>query len=275
MNNTLVVTTYDEERYFLEIQIRSIAKYLSPCNLIYIYCDPNNNYTKWLNWFEENLKPLVPNFTVSTYNNFYFFDSSNYKGSWKNLAWSMKIFASSKVETDNYWDLDSKNFFFKEANLSSFKEVFPFDMAGSEWDPVLQRLHERFNITNTIFKSNVVPFKYITSISRELSSILDMNGVDIEIDNILYYQAYIHSKGYTVSPGECFANNSLVTYDFGKIYTVRQIYQIMKQRDSNITVTGIHKDICKNQLNKKEFDRLVCLVGGKELIPTSTPWVFN
>ena len=66
MSNTLVVTTYDEERYFLEVQVRSIAKYLSPCKLVYIYCDSSNNYTEWLSWFETHLKPLIPHHIVAT-----------------------------------------------------------------------------------------------------------------------------------------------------------------------------------------------------------------
>lgn len=279
MSNTLVVTTYDEERYFLEVQVRSIAKYLSPCKLVYIYCDSSNNYTEWLSWFETHLKPLIPHHIVATYDSSHFYDTSKIDDSneWYSLACMLKIYASRVVSEKDYWDLDSKYFFFKPCTLKDFKEVYPYDMSGSEWMPAVEFHQNKFSIDTTVFKPNIHPYKFDTKICKELATMIDESSFwgGEHFDDVFSYQCYCISKGYELTPGECNDNNSLVTADLGKHYNFNQMLGVMKSRDKNIKVTGIHRRVCMAQLNETTFNALVSAVGGRELIPQSTNWLFD
>jgi hypothetical protein len=271
---TVVITTYDRERYLLEVNLRSIAKYLEPCKVIYIYCDKSNKYDEWVEWFDTYLRPLAPTHHIETYDSNYFYDSSLVREQ-LHFAWALKIFVSQVVDEPFYWSIDSKNFFFKPTTFEQLKEIYPVDCSDFAED-LVKKYQSMYSIPNTVYKINSHPFKFTTEICKEMVDRgLDFN--DNHYDDCFSFQAYCYYKGIEVSPGECDFNSSLYGHkEWESSPDPRFIVNYMKVKSNDsIRVTGIHRVVCEKYLNKDSFNSIIFHVGGKDLIPTSTPWTFN
>jgi len=274
-DKTIVIITYDYERYLLEINLRSINKYLEPCEIIIIYCDKNLQYNNWLTWAQKCIVPLIPNHTIHLYDCNYFYQASTVKN-WRNFAYALKLFASSVVSSDCYWSLDSKSFFFKPTIFTQLLEEFPRDLFLEGYRDDLSYFSNTYEIQNTKYKMWTHPFKFITSICREM--VAQKINFELHPDLMvnyseqLNYQAFCYKNNIELSPGQCSVNNS-IAYP-GRKYSAKQLIAYMKSKDPAVRCTGIHVSVAE-KFDKNTFNAIITYVGGKDLIPKSTPWTFN
>jgi hypothetical protein len=271
-DKTIVIVTYDLERYFLELQIKSINKYLEPCEIIIIYCDKNLQYNEWLTWAQKCIVPVVPNHTVHLYDCNYFYQASTVKN-WRNFAYALKLFASLVVSSDCYWSLDSKNFFFKPTIFTKLLEQYPINLVNTDFEEGLKKIHSYYGITNTYFKINTTPFKFNVEICKlMIEKGINFTDSNVSYAEIFYHQAFCYKNGIEMTSGDCIVNNSTVFP--GHYYSGKQLVAYMKSKDPAVRCTGIHTDVAK-KLDKNTFDAVIAYVGGKDLIPITTRWIFN
>lgn len=271
-NKTIVTVTYDKERYLLELQIRSINKYLEPCEIILIYCDKQNKYDEWQSWINNNIISLAPNHKIVTYNANLFYDISKVI-SWQSFAYSLRIFCSVVVNTENYWILDTKVFFYKPTRFDQLLEQYPRNLVNTEFEVVLKEIQSYYSIINTYFKTNITPFKFNTAIAKLMvEKGVNFNNTNEGYAEIYYYQAFCYKNGFQLTSGSCHVNNSIAYPRFN--YSGKQLVAYMKSKDPAVRCTGIHTAVAK-KLDKNTFDAVIAYVGGKDLIPITTRWIFN
>jgi hypothetical protein len=271
-DKTIVTVTYDKERYFLELHIRSINKYLEPCEIILIYCDKHNKYDDWLFWVNNNISPLAPKHKIVTYNAEFFYDISKVI-SWQSFAYSLRIFCSTVVNTENYWIFDTKVFFFKPTTFDQLLEQYPRNLLDTDFEEVLREIQSYYSIINTYFKTNTTPFKFNTAITKLMvEKGINFNNTNVGYAEIYYYQAFCFKNGIQLTSGSCDVNNSIAYSGYN--YSSKQLIAYMKSKDPAVRCTGLHRAVAE-KLDKNTFDVIIAYVGGKDLKPITTPWIFN
>jgi hypothetical protein len=118
MNRTLVVVTCYRDLGQLLIMFRSIHKFLQPSNIVIVINEDDT--FKWSVWFDKYQKYLSAH-NVQVYTKADLLpilnDYKSYTNSWLNQQ-VLKLLISSKITTQEYVILDSKNFFIKDTNLA-------------------------------------------------------------------------------------------------------------------------------------------------------------
>ena len=278
MENTLSIITFDKEKWLFETCIRSIAKFVEPCHIIIVYCDPSNEFHKWGQWFSQ-FSSLLSEFHVRTYNaldwlppakNFYF------------LAQLSRFVSAHRVTTDDYWTIDSKTIFYKPCDVSDMKEEF---ISYTCRDIRIECYNAMLKINPDItldfkVRKNSNPHKFNTKYVNRLineNKIIDLflnsDGGDTLISHPFTYQAYCALHGLVLDEGECDQNNSNMFLTHKESHHIKTIIPTMKNPNPNIYSTAMHFDVVK-LYSKTENQYIISRVAGSDVIPKYASWIY-
>lgn len=279
----MVVSTYDKERYLLEVQLRSANKYLKSTDIYLIYCDSSNNYCQWKSWIDKDIKPICPNHNIITYNSDYFFDTSKVTEtvydsvlpySWVCFAYALKLLASKVLNTNYYWCFDTKVFFFKPTDLNTLKQPIRRDL---NYLSNFSKLKKIYNFDEDFLIDIQPPYKFNTKIAQKL---VDDNFISLEIDvfgDVVLYQIYCIKNNIPLAEGEAPLISTYIPNVALKSTHPRQVVSFLKNNSyPPVSIACIHhRFITEYNISKQVYDQIIFGLGGKELIPQNTPWLFN
>lgn len=275
MNNTVVIVTYEKETWFLEIQLRSIAKFLEPCNIVLVFCSAEGNFTKWKLFVETHFQSILPNHSLTILTAHDIYSRTSEVTWWQSFAYSLRILVADYIHTKDYWITDTKNFWFKPTTFDQMLEEYPRLYSVILSDASLSFLHNMYGIDATQFKRNITPFKFNTEIARfmvseGISHDFFSHGTE-SFAEIFQYQAFCYKHNIDQSKGECETNNSTVFFD-SQISNPYEIISRMKTTTDSIRVTGFAQEyITKQVLDEKTAKAIITAVGGRDILPQFSP----
>ena len=275
-NDTILIVTYDEERYLLETLINSINTFLEPCNIVLLNAD-RKDYD-WLSWYQwtESLKLLVPNHTLTSHIKIADQPIKN----WKSWCYALKILGAELVTTPHYWVLDSKCFFYKPTKFTELQEQRAVNLhnhAHSKrfgFRQTVEAIEAYYAIDPITYQINTPPFRFNTRLAKQMKEdvLVCFDDTPCGYAEMLYYQAWCHKHNHAISIGSCDQNNSIVYPD--QFVTINALPRQMKDDTPSIHVTGIHREILNLHIDEMTYQAIVHAVTGCRWKWDSN-WSFN
>jgi hypothetical protein len=168
----VLVVTCDRDRWQFLLQIRSIGKFLEPCNLCVIINE--HDPQRWLCWFKENCEQRLDRhhvkiMTREDFNDIIPCQSLDDKVSGWISQQIYKLLFSLKVN-DPYLVLDSKNWFIKDSKLVDFQQR---TRVGISTNPgfvnFYDRCLEQFEMPkDTMYRPIITPYAIDPAIVRSM-----------------------------------------------------------------------------------------------------------
>lgn len=179
MKRTLVIVTYNQDRWRLHMLVRSIELYLTKCRIHIVY-NENQGYNEWLKWFGKTCEPHLKNYKVKTSQkrDYILPEYETHMTDLQKCGWTdqqvLKIAVAQTIKTKHYLLLDSKNFFIKPCSVDSIPQINPSTI---EWCERILRnwilmCHQEFGLkffgTKTQLTANTTPYVVNTDTAKKL-----------------------------------------------------------------------------------------------------------
>lgn len=258
LHNTLLIVTYDEERYLLETLLQSVHQFLEPCNIVLINGDVNPHVSY------DSLRHLVPNHTFATH----LINPPTQVKSWKSWCYALKILGAELVTTPTYWVLDTKCFFYRTTLFAQMEEQHPINLHNIPhtkrfgFRKTVEQIEQYYGIEPMMYRMNTPPFRFDTVLAQSMSQdvLRSFDTTHTGYAEMLHYQAWCRLYNHPIPRGTCVSNNSIVYPD--QYTTVNALVRQMKQTDSAIRVTGIHREILDHKIDEMTYQAIVHAVTG-------------
>lgn len=274
--NTILIVTYDEERYLLETLINSIHTFLEPCNIILLNADKKTlDRLSWCQW-AESLHSLAPNHTIVSH-----LEIPNQPiKNWKSWCYALKILGAKLVSTPHYWALDSKCFFFKPTKFHQLQEQRAINLhtaAHSKrfgFRQTVEAIEQYYAIDPITYQINTPPFRFDTGLAKQMKEdvMQCFDDTPCGYAEMLYYQAWCHKHNHCISIGSCDQNNSIVYPD--QFVTINALPRQMKNDTPSVRVTGVHREIIDKHIDEMTYQAIVHAVTGCRW-HWDAAWTFN
>jgi hypothetical protein len=179
MKRTLVIVTYDADKWRLQMLVRSISLYLTKCRIHIIY-NENKGFKEWQDWFTITCKKYIDNhkITFSQKRDYITEQAESHLQDLEKCGWTdqqvLKLAVSKNIKTRYYLCIDSKNFFTKTCSVDSIPQTAPSTL---EWcEPILKNwiimCYETFGMkfygSKTKLTQNTTPYVIKTSTAKSL-----------------------------------------------------------------------------------------------------------
>jgi len=288
---TLVVVTCLKDQWQFEMLIRSLYKFVSPCQLLIICNETEENFDCWIDWFSPIQKLFLKNFDVKIKKLHDYTDEIDNYGGWIRQQ-ILKLFVSQDIDTKEYIVLDSKNFFIKATNITNIKRCAAHtNWRSNQLEKWIEYCCRELNYSysnNLSVRSTLTPYIFKTHVVKAMLKKWKSNNHFIDwfittgrrqeathSEFVLYdiFEKY-HGERNEVSDinfnfstiwGKDLAEENNLDYH---AYIVLEKYE-----KYDITVSGLHRSVF-DYITLQELENFLKILECEVILPAITPFNF-
>lgn len=288
---TLVIVTCVKDKWQFEMLIRSLYKFVSPCQISIVCNELDNDYDKWMIWFYQLQKLFLKKFDVKISKLHDYTNEIDNYGGWIRQQ-ILKLFVSNAILTEEYIVLDSKNFFIKPTDITNIKRC----AAHTNWRsdqlekwieycccefeyPYNKNIAVRSTLTPYIFKTHVV--KALLQKWKSKQQFIEWfistgRRQEATHSEFVLYDIFENYYGERNEVSDINFNFSTI---WGKdIVKENNLYYhahliLEKYKKYNITVSGLHRSVF-NYITLKELENFLKILHCEAILPGITTYNF-